>query len=89
MSVLLTYQTFSGIPWTPYYVEAIDPDKCLGCGRCIKICSQKCLGLQDYTDDEGTERFIATIADKGLCIGCQACGKVCVRGAYNFQPKKV
>lgn len=87
MSEVLTSKTFGGFPWTPLYVEAIDADQCLGCGRCVKLCVQQCLSLESFTDDEGTERFIAQIANKNQCIGCQACGRICVRHAYIFKAK--
>ena len=83
----LSYKTLGGIPWTPYYVDSLDISKCLGCARCVKVCSQQCLGLESYYDEEAdTERYIATISNKDLCIGCQACGKTCVRNCYSFQP---
>lgn len=87
MSEVLKYKTFGSLSWTPLYVEAIDTDKCLGCGRCVKLCVQHCLGLESFEDDEGTERHVAKIANKDQCIGCQSCGSICVRRAYTFKEK--
>ncbi|HEY8909871.1 MAG TPA: ferredoxin [Desulfosporosinus sp.] len=85
MSEIVSYKTYSGLPWTPEYVEVIDKSKCLGCGRCVKLCVQKCLGLESFEDDEGTERHVAIIANKDHCIGCQACGSICIRKCYTFK----
>ncbi len=85
MSVV--FETFGGSPWTPLYVDTFDKNKCLGCGRCIKLCVQKVLGVETYEDDEGTERQIAKIDNKNLCIGCQSCGSICVRRCYTFKSK--
>ncbi len=87
MSEVEIYTTFGGLPWTPLYVEAIDNSKCLGCGRCVKLCVQKSLGMESFEDDEGTERHVATIANKELCIGCQSCGSICIRKCYTFKGK--
>jgi Nif-specific ferredoxin III len=87
LSEIQYYKTFGGLPWTPLYVEAIDTYKCFGCGRCVKLCGQKCLGLESFKDTEGTERYVAVIADKDRCIGCQACGRICVHHAHTFKEK--
>ena len=87
VSEVLIYKTFGGLPWTPKFVEAIDTAVCLGCGRCVKLCLQKCLGLESFEDDEGTERHVAIIANKGECIGCQACGSICIRHCHTFKEK--
>ncbi|MBP1759261.1 MAG: hypothetical protein H6Q63_178 [Firmicutes bacterium] len=87
MCEVIIYKTYGGLPWTPLYVESLDKDKCLGCGRCVKLCAQKCLGLESYEDDEGTERHVAVIANKDQCIGCKSCGSVCVRHCYTFKEK--
>lgn len=81
---ILAYRTYGGHPWIPQFVAAIDRDKCLGCGRCVKVCSQQCLAMESYIDEDDTERFIAVVANKDMCIGCQACGKTCVRGCHTF-----
>ena len=74
-----------GTPWQPLYVEAIDPDVCIGCGRCFKVCVHGVLMLigldEDDTvvaaDDDEAERRVMTLAEKGRCIGCVACRQVC------------
>jgi len=87
LSDVLIYETFGGLPWTPKFVEEINKALCLGCGRCVKLCVQECLGLESFEDDEGTERHVAKIVNKEQCIGCQSCGKICVRHAYTFKAK--
>ena len=79
--------TYGGTSWTPLYIEDIDKGKCFGCGRCVKLCIRKCLGLESFEDEEGTERHVAVIANKAECIGCQSCGSICVRGAHSFKEK--
>jgi len=37
--------TFGGTAWTPKFAQEIDKDKCIGCGRCMKVCGHKVLGL--------------------------------------------
>ena len=89
MSEVVIYKTFDGSPWTPAYIEAIDVSNCLGCGRCVKLCAQKCLGLESHEDDEGTERHVAIVANKDQCIGCRACGSICIRHCHTFMEKAV
>ena len=87
MSEIVIYETYGGLPWTPQFVEKIDSDLCMGCGRCVKLCVQKCLGFESFEDDEGTERHIAIIANKDKCIGCRACGSICVKKCHSFKEK--
>lgn len=85
----LTNRTYGGKPWIPQFATEIDTAKCLGCGRCVKVCSHQCLTLESFLDDDDTERYTAAIVQRDDCIGCQACGKTCVRGCYTFTPLEV
>ncbi|ADY57107.1 ferredoxin III, nif-specific [Syntrophobotulus glycolicus DSM 8271] len=81
--------TYGGSSWTPEFVQAIDPDKCIGCGRCVKVCSHGTLGFGNLDDDEDADRMQANISNKDNCIGCMACGKTCVKKAFSFEVKEI
>jgi len=87
----------SGETWTPTFVAALDDQKCIGCGRCFKVCSRGVLELvgltedgervsvniDDEDDDEEYEKKVMTIAHQELCIGCTACAKICPKKCYS------
>lgn len=71
--------------WTPKFVKAVDDEKCIGCGRCMKICAHGVLAPKEL-DDEESARLYATIASPDDCIGCEACGRTCSKKAFSFEP---
>ena len=82
---LLTGITRGGANWTPTFADAIDPEKCIGCGRCFKACSRKVLGPGDIYDEEtDTERMVMTIVNSDNCIGCAGCGVTCPKKCFTF-----
>jgi Nif-specific ferredoxin III len=88
----------SGVEWTPKFVQSIDQGKCIGCGRCFKVCSRGVMQLRgvdedgelialavgdDDADDEAEyEKKVMTLVDAAACIGCQACSMVCPKKCY-------
>ncbi len=87
----LTGVTFGGLSWLPKFVQEIDQDKCIGCGRCFKVCGRNVLSLRALNeegefadeDDDEIERKVMTIANAALCIGCQACSRICPKDCYT------
>jgi Nif-specific ferredoxin III len=85
----------SGETWTPTFVSSLDDQKCIGCGRCFKVCPRGVLELVGLTedgdrisvdvddDDEEYEKKVMTIAHQELCIGCTACSKICPKKCYT------
>ncbi|HEX5785338.1 MAG TPA: ferredoxin III, nif-specific [Burkholderiaceae bacterium] len=86
----------SGEHWTPQFVQHINEDKCIGCGRCFKVCPRGVLELVglnedgerihvdiDDDDDEEYEKKVMTIAHQALCIGCTACSRICPKKCYT------
>ncbi len=89
-----TALTRGGRSWTPTYAEAIDAKKCIGCGRCYKVCPRDVLALVDRGDDDERDdeadwddedtNSVMTIRDPLDCIGCGACGRTCPKGCFTF-----
>ncbi len=88
-----------GRPWTPRFVQAIDVKRCIGCGRCFRVCGRDVLALMgvdedgnhvpmvlsgDDEDDEGEyEKKIMTVAHPEDCIGCGACARICPKKCHT------
>jgi Nif-specific ferredoxin III len=86
----------SGATWTPSFVQAINEEKCIGCGRCFRVCPRGVLELvgldeagervsldPDGDEEEEYEKKVMTIAHQELCIGCTACAKICPKKCYT------
>jgi Nif-specific ferredoxin III len=87
--------TRDGREWRPSYLLEIDPETCIGCGRCFKVCGRDVMTLQGVTedgnlvgldDDEEILRKVMTVTDPGACIGCGACARVCGKNAQTHGP---
>ncbi|MBU4557363.1 MAG: ferredoxin III, nif-specific [Actinobacteria bacterium] len=83
--------TRDGSEWTPSYLESIDHDSCIGCGRCFKACAQGVLAPiekpyvdDDDDDDEDMGGTVMSVASPGACIGCGACGRSCAKKAQTY-----
>lgn len=71
--------------WTPKFVKAVDDEKCIGCGRCMKICAHDVLGFKEVDEEESAKMF-ASVQNPLNCIGCGACGATCNKKAFSFEP---
>ena len=83
-----TALTRAGTPWIPQFVTALDEEKCIGCGRCYKVCPRDVLNLIDSDEDDDEDESAAakmTLKDLGDCIGCSACGRVCPKNCFTYE----
>jgi Nif-specific ferredoxin III len=88
------YLTLGGKEWTPQFAVAIDGKKCIGCGRCYKVCPRDVLDLverseemmadidEDDLDDD--QMMVMSLKNAADCIGCGSCGRVCPKGCYTY-----
>ncbi len=93
-----------GRSWTPRFAQAINSQKCIGCGRCYRVCGRDVLQLmgvnedgehlpivvgEDDDDDGEYEKKVMTISNPGNCIGCEACSRICPKKCYTHAPLPV
>jgi Nif-specific ferredoxin III len=55
MQAMISGVTRGGEVWTPAFVNGLDQGKCIGCGRCYKVCPRDVFELVDREDVEGLE----------------------------------
>ncbi|PKO34398.1 MAG: ferredoxin III, nif-specific [Betaproteobacteria bacterium HGW-Betaproteobacteria-7] len=84
-----TALTRGGTTWIPQFVTGLSQEKCIGCGRCYKVCPRDVLNLIDSDEDEDEDESAAakmTLKDLDDCIGCSACGRVCPKSCFSYAP---
>lgn len=87
-----------GRSWIPKFVKTINKEKCIGCGRCFKVCGRDVLQLMgmddegeliavdiDGDDDDEYEKKVMTVANEQNCTGCEACAKICPKKCYSHE----
>ena len=83
-----TARKASGEPWIPAFVKYVDPEKCIGCGLCVKVCMGECYELREVKPKkltvviDGKPRVIdikrqAFVVRPENCYGDCHCHKVC------------
>lgn len=90
----ITGLTRGGTPWTAQFVLELDGAKCIGCGRCYKVCPRNVFDLVEREDDmdedlDDDNMMVMTLADALDCIGCGACGRVCPKDCHTHGPSPV
>lgn len=88
------------LSWTPRFVQTIDAEKCIGCGRCFKVCGRGILALMGMDGEGGVipvtadnedeiDKKVMSIVHPELCIGCESCAKVCPKKCYHHEELNV
>ena len=54
----------------------LDPEKCIGCGKCLEVCPHSVFSLQERK---------ARIVERDACMECGACSMNCPTEAISVQ----
>ncbi len=84
--------TQNGKTWKPRFIQSINIETCIGCGRCYKVCGRGALNLaekpfegkDEYGDDMGN--MVMAVVNPDDCIGCEACARVCTKRCHVHAP---
>ncbi|MFN4133333.1 MAG: 4Fe-4S binding protein [Candidatus Hadarchaeales archaeon] len=93
-------ETKSGLPWIPAFVDHVDPQKCIGCGLCVKVCTGDCYEFRETEEREISVsiggklvkkrvKLVAVVVNADTCLGDCSCHKICPvdGGAMVCKPK--
>ena len=61
------------------YVASIDPDLCVGCRECMRVCQ---FGAVIYSASTGK-----AVIDQRWCYGCGSCRSVCAKNAIRLEER--
>ncbi|WP_349572205.1 ferredoxin III, nif-specific [Azotobacter salinestris] len=90
---MITGRTRGGSEWVPQFITAVNPQTCIGCGRCYKVCPRDVFALVDRADvmeadddhDDDDEMMVMAVKDGMDCIGCTSCAKVCPKQCHTHE----
>lgn len=78
----VTGLTKSGASWTPEFVESLDQENCIGCGRCYNVCTRGVFSPEEIEVDDDM-RMVMGLENAENCIGCGACAQACAKKCFQ------
>lgn len=82
---------------TTSYIPVVDTEKCIGCGKCNKVCPMDAITVSeneikinpdlDLTEKNKITKKCAGV-NKAVCLGCGVCVKNCPVGAIKLERRK-
>jgi formate hydrogenlyase subunit 6/NADH:ubiquinone oxidoreductase subunit I len=72
---------------TTNYIPKVSLEKCIGCGKCEKVCPILAISMENSGDDEAAKRHAKV--DEEICLGCGVCARNCPTKAIELNRRPV
>ena len=71
---------------TTNYLPKINPDECVSCGKCEKVCPVLAISMQEREASVDKKK---PVIDESICLGCGVCARNCPKKAITLQRRPV
>ena len=71
---------------TTNYLPKINPDECVSCGKCEKVCPVLAISIQEREASVDKKK---PVIDESICLGCGVCARNCPKKAITLQRRPV
>ena len=75
--------------FTPFVFKSpsVDPEKCVGCKLCVRVCPAKAINVQTFSTEKMKPDVLFDLA-KEKCAACGLCVEACPEGALSCKEEK-
>lgn len=74
---------------TTNYIPHIHMDKCIGCGKCAKVCPVLAVQMDQVAPTEGAPKKKYAFINNEICLGCGVCARNCPTSAIEMVRRPV
>ncbi|MDO5485994.1 MAG: 4Fe-4S binding protein [Sarcina sp.] len=71
---------------TTNYLPKINPDECVSCGKCEKVCPILAISMKEREASVDKKK---PVIDETICLGCGVCARNCPKKAITLQRRPV
>ena len=74
---------------TTNYIPEISAEKCIGCGKCAKVCPVLAIEMEAQSGEGQAKGRKRAVVDKEICLGCGVCARNCPTDAIALKRRPV
>ena len=72
---------------TTNYIPKVHTDKCVGCGKCAKVCPILAISMKEGQAEGDSKKH--PVIDSEICLGCGVCARNCPTKAIELEKRPI